>query len=141
MEPARGRDRHTDRLAGRTATRDDDDAPYVGMRSVVRMRIRDAPVRTVQALRELGAHRQVRFMTSKEILRYVRAEPFRPFRLRMAGGRTFEIRHPEMVRVGRADLVIFSLVSDAPEIHDDWDTVSLVLIESISHLDAATTAS
>jgi hypothetical protein len=76
-------------------------------------------------------------MTNQEIFRYLRAEPFRPFRIHMASGRTFDIRHPEMVRVGRNDLVVFSLVSDAPEIHDDWDTVSLILIESISHLDPA----
>jgi hypothetical protein len=55
----------------------------------------------------------------------------------MASGRTFDIRHPEMVRVGRNDLVIFSLVSEEPGIHDDWDTVSLLLIESISHLETA----
>ncbi len=75
-------------------------------------------------------------MTSKEILAYVRAEPFRPFRIHMASGRTFDIRHPEMVRVGRNDLVIFSLVSDQPGVYDLWDTVSLMLIEFISHLDA-----
>lgn len=80
-------------------------------------------------------------MTSKEILGYVHAEPFCPFRLHMASGRTFDIRHPEMARVGRHDIVIFTLVSDTPEIHDHWDTVSLVLIESVSHLDAATTVS
>ena len=74
-------------------------------------------------------------MTTKEILRYLRAEPFRPFRIHMASGRTFDIRHPEMVRVGRSDLVVFSLVTDEPGVHDDWDTVSLLLIESISHLE------
>ena len=45
-------------------------------------------------------------MTSKEILAYVRAEPFRAFQIHMASGRTFDIRHPEMVRVGKNDLVI-----------------------------------
>jgi hypothetical protein len=74
-------------------------------------------------------------MGLNEILGYVRAEPFRPFRIHMVSGRTFDIRHPEMVRVGKTDLVIFSLVSDDPQIHDKWDTVSLLLIESISHLE------
>jgi hypothetical protein len=76
-------------------------------------------------------------ITSKEILAYIRAEPFRAFQIHMASGRTFTIRHPEMVRVGKNDLVIFSLVSDEPGVHDQWDTVSLMLIESISHLDAS----
>ena len=33
------------------------------------------------------------------VLDFVKAEPFRPFRLRMASGRTFEIRHQKMVKV------------------------------------------
>jgi hypothetical protein len=54
----------------------------------------------------------------------------------MASGTTFDIRHPEMIKVGKTDVVIFSLVSDDPELYDHWNTVSLVLIESVSHLDA-----
>jgi hypothetical protein len=74
-------------------------------------------------------------MTPQEIHNYVRAEPFRPFRIHMVSGRTFDIHHPEMVRVGRRDLIIFTLVSEAPDVHDRWDTVSPLLIESISHLE------
>lgn len=76
-------------------------------------------------------------MTAQEVFSYLRAEPFRPFRIHMVSGRTFEIRYPEMVRVGRSDLVIFTSVTDNPNVHDHWDTVSFLLIESISHLDAA----
>ncbi len=74
-------------------------------------------------------------MTPQEILNYVKAEPFRPFRIHMVSGRTFDIRHPEMVRVGRRDLVIFTFVGDTPLVHDKWDTVSPLLIESMSHLE------
>jgi len=55
----------------------------------------------------------------------------------MASGQTFDIRHPEMVRVGRRDIVIFKFVSDSAEIFDDWDTVGLLLVESISHLESS----
>jgi hypothetical protein len=55
----------------------------------------------------------------------------------MAGGRAFDIHHPEMVRVGRRDLILFRLVSESPDVYDDWDTVGLLLIESISHLEAS----
>ena len=74
-------------------------------------------------------------MSAQEILRHVRASPFRPFQLRMVSGRSFEIRHPEMVRVGKRDIIIFKFVSATPEVYDDWDTVGLLLIESISHLE------
>jgi hypothetical protein len=76
-------------------------------------------------------------MTPREVLNYVQANPFRPFQIRMNGGRTFDIRHPEMVRVGRRDLLIFTLVSDAPEVYDRWENESLLLIESLSPLEAS----
>jgi hypothetical protein len=75
-------------------------------------------------------------MAPQDVLDYVRAEPFRPFRIRMSSGRTFEIRHPEMVRVGTDSLLIFKFISDSPDIYDKWDMVSLSLIETISHLEA-----
>jgi len=71
-------------------------------------------------------------MTSQEVLGYVQAQPFRPFQIRMNSGRTFDIRHPEMVRVGRRDLLIFTLVSDSPDVYDRWTNISLILIESLS---------
>lgn len=75
-------------------------------------------------------------MTSKQIFGYLHAEPFRQFRIHMASGRTFDIRHPEMVKVTKSYLVIFSSVSDEPEVFDYFDTVSLLLIESISYLES-----
>jgi hypothetical protein len=76
-------------------------------------------------------------VSPQELLRYVRGQPFRPFRIQMVSGRTFDIRHPEMVRVGRRDLLVFKFVGDTPEVYDDWDAVSLLLIESISYLETA----
>lgn len=74
-------------------------------------------------------------MSPTEILRYVRASPFRPFRIQMVSGRTIDVRHPEMVRVGTRDLIVFKFVSDNPDVFDDWDSFALLLIESISHLE------
>ncbi len=76
-------------------------------------------------------------MTPQEVLNYVQAQPFRPFRIRMNSGRTFDIRHPEMVRVGRRDLLIFTFVSDSADVYDRWENLSLLLIEAISPLEAS----
>ena len=75
-------------------------------------------------------------MTPASVLTYVKAEPFRPFRIRMASGQTFDVRHPEVVRVGRSNLLVFSFVSDQPDVFDEWQSVSLMLTESISHLES-----
>ena len=72
-------------------------------------------------------------MTTKQIFGYLQA----PFRIHMASGRTFDIQHPEMVKLGKRDLVIFSFISDEPDVHDDWDAVSPLLIESISFLESS----
>ena len=65
------------------------------------------------------------------------AAPFRPFQIRMNSGRTFDIHHPEMVRVGRRDAMVFTFVSDSPDVYDKWENVSLVLIESLSPLETS----
>ena len=76
-------------------------------------------------------------MSPQELLNYVQAQPFRPFRIRMNSGRTFDIRHPEMVRVGRRDLLVFTFVSDDANVYDRWENLSLILIESLAHLETA----
>lgn len=74
-------------------------------------------------------------MRPDTLLSYVRAAPFRPFRLVMNGGGVFDVRHPEMIRVGRDVFNYYHAdPPDAP--FDRWDSVSLLLVERIEHLDA-----
>ena len=69
---------------------------------------------------------------------YVHAEPFRPFRITLNGGRTFDIRHPEMVQLGRSTMTLFTHLSDDPEAANERQIeVSLLLTESVEPLDAA----
>jgi len=70
---------------------------------------------------------------------YVGAEPFRPFRVTLNGGRTFEIRHPEMIQLGRTTMTIFTFLSNEPEAARERQIkVSLLLTESVEPLDTAT---
>jgi hypothetical protein len=72
----------------------------------------------------------------QEFNSYLRAQPFRPFRVHMASGQTFDIRHPEMARVGRNFVILFTFVSDSPDLVDRFETVSLMLMERISQVDS-----
>jgi len=74
-------------------------------------------------------------MTPPTVLGYVKAEPFRPFRIHMASGRTFDVRHPEMIKILKTYALIFSSVDDDGEIPDKAESLSLMLAESISHLE------
>ena len=51
-------------------------------------------------------------ITPQTVLEYVKAEPFRPFRIHLASGRTFDIRHPEMIKVLRSHILIFKAAGD-----------------------------
>ena len=75
-------------------------------------------------------------MTPQAVLGYVKAEPFRPFRIHMASGRTFEVRHPEVIKVLKSHALVFKSDGDDPELPVGYDSVSLMLAESISDLEA-----
>jgi len=65
---------------------------------------------------------------------YVRAVHFRPFRLVMTGGKTYEIRHPELIRVGM-DVIIYYYASPPDAPFDRWESVSLSLIQNVEPID------
>ena len=46
-------------------------------------------------------------MRPEDVLTWVRAAPFRPFRIYLNSGQTYEIRHPEMLRVGRSTANVY----------------------------------
>jgi hypothetical protein len=79
-------------------------------------------------------------ITFQRLVRFVGAEPFRPFRISMASGQTFEIRHPEMISVGRMTAQIFTYFSDNPEESKQREhEVSLLLMGSVEPLDVTST--
>lgn len=70
-------------------------------------------------------------MTFSLMARYVGAEPFRPFVIHTASGRKFQVRHPEMVSLGRTAITVYVEPDDAPEKPPQRQEVSLMLIESV----------
>jgi hypothetical protein len=74
-------------------------------------------------------------MTSRKLVEYLSAELFRPFRVKMASGQSYEIRHPEMILVGRSSVRIFG-ATGAGE-NEKWHDVSLLLMETIEPMDIA----
>jgi hypothetical protein len=62
------------------------------------------------------------------------AETFRPFRIKMASGQAFDIRHPEMILVGRISVRVYT-VTEAEQ-SEKWHDVSMLLMETTEPLDA-----
>ena len=77
-------------------------------------------------------------ITAQRLNSYVVAEPFRPFRISMASGQALEIRHPEMIDVGRTTATITFALGDVPEqAKQGVREVSLLLMESVEPIDVA----
>lgn len=78
-------------------------------------------------------------VTYRKVLDYILAEPFRPFRIKLASGQAFEIRYPELIYVGIKSIELYAAASN----HEDekWHRVSLAQVEAVEPLDAATAMS
>ena len=65
-------------------------------------------------------------MSPKGILQALRKRPFKPFRIQVSDGTTYDVRHPELVMVGKGEVMIGIPESgDADPVFDRVETVSL----------------
>ena len=79
-------------------------------------------------------------LAPRVVLDFVTAEPFRPFRMHRASGRTFEVGHPEMIKVGRSSVTVYMRPEGDSVQAERWQEVSLMLPESIEPLEAKSAA-
>jgi hypothetical protein len=76
-------------------------------------------------------------MQDRSLLTYVQAAPFRPFRIVMNSGKTYDVPHPETIAIGR-DTFIYYFRQKPDQPFDRVDMVSLLLVQNIEHLDQGT---
>lgn len=64
-------------------------------------------------------------MTTQEIQRVLQTRPFEPFRVLVANGRSYDVRHPENVAVGGKGRLI------AIGLDDSFITLDLLLVTGV----------
>jgi len=69
------------------------------------------------------------------LLTWLNVQPFRPFRFTLVSGKSYDVRHPELVRVGRTALTLFTPVADQPEVYDRSEMIGMLLVERIEPLE------
>ena len=78
-------------------------------------------------------------ITAQRLISYVGAEPFRPFRISMASGQALDIKHPEMISVGRSTAHIYFFMSEDPgQVKERVRELSLMLMESLEPIEVET---
>ena len=77
-------------------------------------------------------------MRSGDILSLVRTQPFRPFRMTLTDGRTYDVSHPTLAMVGRSTVTVGIPVPDEQEpVYDRLVTVSLLHVMQVEPVDTA----
>jgi len=55
-------------------------------------------------------------------------------------GRTYDIRHPEILKVGRTSMNIFTYAGEPADPYERMEMVSLVLVEHVEPIEATASA-
>jgi hypothetical protein len=77
-------------------------------------------------------------MPPDEIKEKLRHRPFVPFRIVLDDGTAYEIRHPELLFLGKRSAVIGLTDNPADTLYDRYITVALLHITRLEPLDVAT---
>jgi hypothetical protein len=79
-------------------------------------------------------------MRPDDVLEYLRRQSFQPFRLHLTDGTTYEMRHPEMMKVGRSQAYVFFHKQDDPQaLVLRFEGVALPHINRVEPLEMPTT--
>ena len=79
--------------------------------------------------------------TADQIRARLLQQPFRPLRIIASEGLRFDIAHPDLLHVGRRDLVIYLPDPADPRVHDDSIRVAIVHIAALEDLPLGQTQS
>ena len=75
-----------------------------------------------------------------DLVSFTQATPFTPFRIQMNSGKTFDVRHPEMIKVGRSTSLLITYSGEGATAYERFDIVSHVLMESVGAIEAKQSA-
>jgi len=63
--------------------------------------------------------------------------PFVPLRLKTSGGEAYDIYHPDLVMVGRRDLIIGTASTEDPRTYEQVSRVSIMHVTALEDLPAS----
>jgi hypothetical protein len=76
-------------------------------------------------------------MFSKDLADLIRRRPFKPFRITLTDGRSYEIRHPEIVMLGKTTVIVgFPAADEEEPVFDRFKIVDLLHIMEAEPIDA-----
>lgn len=75
-------------------------------------------------------------MRQEDLIEVLRQRPFQPFRIHLSDGIIYEVRHPELVLVGRSKAVVFFPDSrKPPPAFETYETIALLHITRLEPIE------
>lgn len=93
-----------------------------------------APLRLCERCSDDEGHKERFILCVPKTFFWLCADPFQPFRILLNSGRSYDIRHPEMLKVGRTTINIISYRGEQTDIAEHAEMIGLVLVERIEPL-------
>jgi hypothetical protein len=78
--------------------------------------------------------KEARLMTQDELRDAARRQPFKPFRVVLTTGATYDIRHPDLIMVGRRSVVLGIAKDPGGTVYDRTYQVDLLHVVGIEEL-------
>ena len=74
----------------------------------------------------------------EDLLAHLKKQPFEPFRIRMVDGAAYEIRHPEVVLIGRRTITLGLARSGEPHLpYERTETAALLHITRLEPIQSS----
>jgi hypothetical protein len=70
----------------------------------------------------------------KTVKARIRKQPFVPVRIVTSSGEAYEVHHPDLIMIGRTELVIGLAGKKKPEFYDDLARVALMHVTALEDL-------
>jgi hypothetical protein len=77
-------------------------------------------------------------MRPQDLKEELRRQPFDPVRLHLTDGTVYEIRHPDLVMVGRSKLLVGTPAEGVPGVFERYDVVSLLHVVRLEPIEPPT---
>lgn len=74
--------------------------------------------------------------SSDDIQSRIRQQPFRPVRIIISSGQQFDVFHPDLVLVGRRDMIIGMASSENPAQYDRTTRIPIIHVTAMEDLPA-----
>lgn len=77
-------------------------------------------------------------LTANDISQRVRVRPFVPLRIVTSSGQSYDITHPDLIMVGRRDLIVGTSSDEDPGHYEQISRVSIMHVTALEDLPAPT---